>query len=611
MVAVFRIVFLLFVLTLFTSGAYAKANFFDSDNFPSGAGSDIYGDFLPPEQAFIFTVENLDQRQVKLSWTVAEGYYLYKDKFRFSNDSSIKVVDTAFSEAVMVDDPKFGKVPVFRNSAHIYLQLSDPVPEEGTTLRFSYQGCAEGGLCYPLMDGDYPLIYDDRLPEFDAEAFAVLKGKTAEAEQLEQKEQQATEISSDLLSQEVIISNLSGKSFALNIAVFLLAGVVSAFLGCSYPLIPIVSSLIAGQGEKLTPQRGAALSTVYVIAMALVLSIAGLIAATIGVNVTALLQNPYVLGGVSLVFVILAIAMFGKLDIAMPATVTNFFNHLSNKQKGGSYIGAAIMGAMSALIAGPCATPVLAGALIYIANTNNLLLGWSALFALGIGTGMPLILVGAGMGSFLPKAGEWMDLLKGFFGFVLLGLALWFLQQGGLPLRLVNLAWGLIFLGAAIYFVRNGMKHLKHMSIAVLLFLVFGAGSILGFAAAGFGGKSLFSPFTPPVESSFTYARSLDELQQRIAGEKPVVMYFTAEWCTVCRSLDANVISDPAVNESLKKWNPTKIDMTISGEFQKVLMEKYQVIGPPTFIMLDGNGNVAQRIVGNIDVEGLVERLDK
>ncbi len=620
MFSIFRIALFSICLISISSVSIAKVSFFNPDNSSSGESSDIYGDFLPPEQAFIYSILSVNKQQITLAWTVAEGYYLYKDKFEFSTDSDINIDKIAFPRGVEVQDPKYGLVEVFKGNVEIQLIFDKPVPEQGVVLNFDYQGCAEGGLCYPLMQGDYPILFNGQLPDFDVVEFEKAFPDNDATPALENKPRdkvaelvvspvQVEKKEEGLLSQEGILASLSDKGFAINIAVFFLAGIVSAFLGCSYPLIPIVSSLIAGEGEDVTPARGAALSAVYVIAMALVLSLAGIAAASIGINVTALLQNPYVLGGVSLIFVILAIAMFGKLHISMPSALTKFFGDLSHKQKSGSYIGAGIMGALSALIAGPCATPVLAGALIYIAKTNDLLLGWSALFALGLGTGMPLIIVGAGIGSFLPKAGEWMTMFKGFFGFVLLGLALWFMQQGGLPLRIVNLFWGLIFLSAAIYFMHNGFKHLKYKTIAVFLFVMFGGISVFGFAAAGFGGKSLFAPFTQPVASNFTYVNTLDELQARIDGEKPIVLYFSAEWCSVCRSLEANVLPEPEVVEALKGWNPTKIDMTIIGNFQKVLMERYQIVGPPTLIMLDEQGVVVNRIVGSVDVEGLVDKL--
>ncbi len=623
MFSTIRITIFSLVLALFASSSIAKVNFFNSDNSTSGASSDIYGDFLPPEQAFIYSVSNVNKQQVTLSWVVADGYYLYKKKFEFSTDSDIAVDKIAFPVGVEVDDPKFGLVEVFKGNVDIQLVFDKAVPEQGIILNFDYQGCAAGGLCYPLMQGDYPVLFDAELADFDAEAFAktmpdtAIKSSTQNQSTnklVETELSTAPEVSGvseevDLLSQEGILASLSGKSFAINIAVFFLAGIVAAFLGCSYPLIPIVSSILAGQGDKITPARGAALSAVYVVAMALVLSLAGIVAASIGINVTALLQNPFVLGGVSLVFILLAIAMFGKLEIAMPSKLVNALNDLSNKQKGGSYIGAGVMGALSALIAGPCATPVLAGALIYIAKTNDLFLGWTALFAMGIGTGVPLIIVGAGMGSFLPKAGDWMILLKSFFGFVLLGLALWFMQQGGLPLRIVHVGWGLIFGGAAVYFILNGMEYVQHKLPVVALSIVFAVISVSGFVAAGCGGKSVFAPLTQPVESNFSYVHNLDELQARIAGEKPVVLYLSAEWCTVCRSLEANVLPEPEVLKALQNWNPTKIDMTVTGEFQKVLMEKYQIVGPPTFIMLDKRGNVVDRVVGNIDAEALADKL--
>ncbi len=622
MFSTIRITIFSLVLVLFASSSIAKVSFFNPDSESTGVTSNVYGDFLPPEQAFIYSVTNVNKQWVKLSWVVADGYYLYKNKFQFATDLDAKVEMIAFPKGVEVDDPKFGKVEVFKGSVEIDLVFDKPIPEQGLSLTFDYQGCAEGGLCYPLMQGDYPVLFDAELDSFDPSAFEqqykqqgselrkANENSVTAAQVVQEPSKTQEEIESiEPFSQEWFISILKGQSFAIIIGVFFIAGIVSAFLGCSYPLIPIVSSLIAGQGEKVTPARGAALSGVYVVAMALVLSLAGIVATSIGINATTQFQSPYLLGVVSLVFVVLAIAMFGKLEIAMPSKLINSLNDLSNKQKGGSYIGAGVMGALSALIAGPCATPVLAGALIYIAKTNDLLLGWTALFAMGIGTGVPLILVGAGMGSFLPKAGDWMIMLKSFFGFVLLGLALWFMQQGGLALWAVHLGWGLIFGGAAVYFILNGMKYVQHKFPVVILSVIFAAVSVSGFVAAGYGGKSLFSPLTPVSPTEFTYSRSINDLEARISGNKPVVLYFSAQWCTACRSLEANVLPEPKVVKALQNWNPTKIDLTITGEFQKAMEERYQVVAPPVFIMLDTQGNVVDRVVGYIDAEGLVEKL--
>ncbi len=622
MLSAFRFLVFGCFIAVIVQAAYAepKSFFNPSSSFGNGSGSDddsgLYGDFLPPEQAFIYSVETVSQQQIKLSWVIAEGYYLYKDKFIFGTDADVKFEQAVFPSGVFVDDPKYGEVEVFKGEASIYLILDQPLQERELMLNFSYQGCAEGGLCYPLMHSEYPLMFNSDLKPYQSAPTQVNNKEeqsftAASKEVVFQGEALKIELEPELFSQEGVTAALTGKGFALNLVLFFIAGVISAFLGCSYPLIPIVSSLIAGQGERITPLRGASLSFVYVVAMALALSLVGLAAATIGVNVTALLQNPYVLGGFSLIFVILALAMFGKLSIATPAVVTNFFNNLSNKQKGGSYIGAAIMGALSALIAGPCATPVLAGALIYIAQSNDVLLGWAALFALGLGTGVPLIVVGAGMGSFLPKAGDWMGLVKGFFGFVLLGLALWFLTQGGVPVRVVNAIWGVLFVSAGIYFIRKATKALKVTKMINLFAIIIIGVGVVSIAGAVYGGKSLIHPFTRPLVSEFTYVRSAGELQQRIAGDKPVVIYFSAEWCVVCRHLENNVLSDSKVISALQSWNSTKVDLTDIGDFQQELMDKYQIIGPPTFIFLARDGSVLKRIVGNVDKEGLLQDLQQ
>ncbi len=623
MLSAFRFLIFGCFIAVIVQTAYAepKSFFNPGSSFGSGSSLDddsgLYGDFLPPEQAFIYSVEAINQQQVEFLWVIADGYYLYKDKFIFGTgtdaDAGVKFEQVSFPGGVFVDDPKYGKVEVFKGEVVIQLILDQPLLDRELMLNFSYQGCAEGGLCYPLMHGEYPLMFNTDLKPHELASVQANNEKqnyiTGKADGVSQNKISKVEIEPELFSQEGITAALAGKGFVLNLLLFFIAGIISAFLGCSYPLIPIVSSLIAGQGKLITPLRGASLSFVYVVAMALALSLVGLVVAIVGVNVTLLLQNPYVLGGFSLVFVVLALAMFGKLSVAVPATFINYFNSLSSKQKGGSYIGAAIMGALSALIAGPCATPVLAGALIYIAQSNDILLGWAALFVLGLGTGMPLIVVGAGMGSFLPKAGDWMDLVKGFFGFVLLGLALWFLTQVGVQARVVNAIWGVLFIGAGVYFIRKAQKALKGINaINIFAAALIGVG-VISIAGAVYGGKGLAHPFTRPIVSEFTYVQSMPELQQRIAGDKPVLIYFSAEWCVVCRHLEANVLSETEVVSALQEWNPAKVDLTDIGDFQQQLMDKYQIIGPPTFVFLARDGSVVKRIVGNINKDRLLQYL--
>lgn len=620
MLAVVRFVIFCLLSTLFVQNLYAEAKFFNSD-LSSGFSSDasgLYGDFLPPEQAFIYSASALDQQQMSLNWVVADGYYLYKDKFVFTTVSDVQVERIVYPEGVMVEDPKYGAVEVFKGEVVLQLILDQPLIDRDLTLKFSYQGCAEGGLCYPLMQGDYPLIFPADLKPFDSSSVPpeMLGNNTVENERAAVKSMAVesiakTETDLEWFSQDWMIAVLTENGFFLNLILFFVAGIISAFLGCSYPLIPIVSSLIAGQGERITPLRGAVLSLVYVVAMATVFGIAGGITAAAGINVTVHLQNSYFLVGTSLVFVILALAMFGKLTVAVPAALTNYFNQLSNRQKGGSYAGVAIMGALSALIAGPCMTPILAGALVYIIQNNDVLLGSVALFALGLGTGAPLIVVGAGLGSFLPKAGDWMNLVKGFFGFVLLGLALWFIQQGGLPVRYVNGIWGCLFIGAGVFFSVKSTKALKRIVVIYVFSAILIVSGVVTLVGSGYGGKSLLHPFTRLAVSEFTYVRSIDELQQRITGDKSVVIYFSAEWCVVCRHLEANVLSEVEVVAALQTWNPTKVDLTDIEDFQQALMDKYQIVGPPTFIFLDGNGDVQRRIVGNVDKDGLLQALQQ
>jgi len=568
---------------------------------------------LEPDQAFQFDAIVQDGNTLLARWEIAPRHYLYKDKFRFAltRSDGVTLGKVQLPQGEEKDDEFFGKIQVYHNTVEARLPLTrtklDPTE---ITLKVSYQGCAEAGICYPPQKKESSL----QLPAGNASPTAAPDTTTSTPTLT------ATTAGSTALSeQDQLAAALAGGNTAWTILLFFAAGLLLAFTPCVFPMIPILSSIIVGQGEEITTRKAFTLSLIYVLAMALTYTVAGVIAGLFGANIQAMFQNPWVLGSFATIFVLLSLSMFGFYELQLPSALQSKLTEVSNKQQGGTLTGVAIMGLLSALIVGPCVAPPLMGALIYIGKTGDPYLGGAALFALSMGMGAPLIAIGTAGGKFLPRAGSWMDAVKAVFGVLLLAVAIWMLERI-LPAAITMFLWAVLFIISAIYMgaidaVREGVSgwHKLWKGLGMVLLLQ-GALMLVGLAAGAtdplqplkglsFGGSA------EQQHLSFKTIKTPDELEREVAtakaAGKSVMLDFYADWCVSCKEFDKYTFSDPRVIAALSDTVALQADVTANSDSDQLLLKRFNLIGPPGIIFYDNQGNelAAHRVVGFMSAE--------
>jgi thiol:disulfide interchange protein DsbD len=496
----------------------------------AGPGDDLLGAgvpaALPPEQAFVYEAIALDADTALVRLTAQAGYYLYTEKlaFRASGAPGFAVRAVELPPGVSKDDPEFGPVPVYYGQVEVPVHFTRPSgPATEISLQADFQGCRDGDICYPPMSRSvaFELPAGEGEPPAAAAASAVAAAGPAQA--------------AAPLSEQDRLAGLLTRNPAGALAAFFLAGLLLAFTPCVFPMLPILSGIIVGQGDRLTTVRAFWLSLVYVLAMAVTYTVAGVLAGLFGQNLQALFQNPWIISGFVLVFVLLALSMFGFYELQLPGRLQTRLAEASNRQRGGELWGVAVMGFLSALIVGPCVAPPLMAALIVIGSSGDAVLGGAALFALSLGMGVPLILFGVSAGKFVPRAGAWMNAVKAVFGVGLLALAIWMLERI-LPGPVIMLLWGALAIGCGVYLgalerIEAGASGWRRLwkSLGVMLLLL-GALEIGGAAAggdywlrplAGFNAQSAGAPVRGEPASehpSFVRIKSLQELEQAVAA---------------------------------------------------------------------------------------------
>ncbi|MEW8289997.1 MAG: protein-disulfide reductase DsbD [Candidatus Thiodiazotropha endolucinida] len=591
---------------LFDIGDSASNQLFDNN---------IEDDLLDPEEAYKLSVTVEDGTHLRLYWSIAEGTYLYHDKIILSTGENQGVAlgqftlpDPEIKQDTVRPDGTIGEVAVYHDEIDLILPLVRSSTEAAeVTLNVGYQGCAEIGVCYPPINKKFTLA----LPAIsEAEANETISPAGTPP----------TASSNEPISElDEITETMKGGSILLIIGLFFLLGLGLAFTPCIFPMIPILSGIIAGHGDKITTQKAFILSLVYVLAMAITYTIAGVLAGMFGENLQAYFQNPWILSAFALVFVLLALSMFGFYDLQLPSSLQSRLTEVSNRQQGGSLTGVAIMGFLSALIVGPCVAPPLAGALIYIGQTGDALLGGLALFTLSMGMGTPVIAIGTSAGKLLPRAGSWMDAVKAVFGVALLAVAIILLERI-IPADIAMLLWGILFIVSAIY-----MGALRNLEIEAsgwqklwkglgFVFLVYGTLMLVGAAA---GGKDTLQPLRGIAiaggagsaqghqELQFKRIKSLDDLQREVAFAssqgKPVMLDFYADWCVSCKEMEKYTFSDPQVINALANTHLLQADVTANDDIdQALLQEHFGLPGPPAIIFYgsDGRERKNYRLVG-------------
>lgn len=577
----------------------AMALFGNNQTSTFGSGSN---DFVPVDQAFPFNFFQQDHR-LTLDWQVKEGYYLYQQRLSFSAEN-VTLGDIQMEDGQPYQDEFFGDVNIYTNPLFVNIPMQDWQP--GAKVIVQYQGCAKAGFCYP--------------PEtrvIDIASFT--NGDMAPATTLTQTprhlETSTTNTSTPqpLTEQDQLASGLADNWWTP--LLFLALGVGLAFTPCVLPMYPILTSIVLGSG-KLSQRRALGLSLVYVQGMALTYTLLGLVVASAGLQFQAAMQHPYVLIGLSILFVTLALSMFGVYTLQLPSGVQTWLNNLSNKQQGGSSAGVFAMGAISGLVCSPCTTAPLSGALLYVAQSGDLLTGGVALYALAMGMGIPLILVAVFGNKLLPKAGGWMDRVKTLFGFVLLAAPI-FLLERILPEMWSTALWSALGIAAFgwLYHVKNSLEFGGWKQSAVGIIAVLGL-----FASAQPALNYWFADSTQQAQTSevsFIKIRNVEELQQQLVlakqAKKPVMLDFYADWCVACKEFEKYTFHDPAVAAQLKQFVLLQADVTRNQAQDIELLQTQQVLGLPTIDFWDAQGNPVSnaRLTGFMQAAPFLEHIQR
>jgi thioredoxin:protein disulfide reductase len=539
--------------------------------------------FLEPEDAFktSFT-KNEDSLNFKLD--LGKSIYLYDDKLKviITKPQNIDITE----EVNIVEPVPYEEFIVHFTNQSIdipFALLKSKVDSNEFEIEVKFQGCSKAGLCYAPMSEKYTLNLDGIVTK-EVKIVENISEKTVETKKT------IVSTNSDLNETDTIANSLKGGNILLVLATFFGFGLLLSLTPCVFPMIPILSSIIVGasQKEKMTASKGFFLSLVYVLSMSLAYTIAGVIAGLFGANLQVALQNSYVLVVFALIFVALAFSMFGYFEIRLPESIQTKLNKTTDGKEKQGVAGIAIMGFLSALIVGPCVAPPLAGALVYIGQTGDALLGGMALFVMSLGMGVPLLLIGLGAGRFMPKPGGWMEGITRIFGIVMLGVAIWLLDRV-LDATLLMYLWAFLLIGTAVYL--RIYKHILAETLTIVIF-VLGVSLLVGAISGATNPLKPFEKFTSSkgvqVSSEkliFIKIKNIEELNLAIANSsKPVMLDFWASWCVACKELEEITFKDEEVIKKLQGFTLLKADVSANNDDDKALQKLYGIVGPPGLI---------------------------
>jgi thiol:disulfide interchange protein DsbD len=574
--------------------------------------------FLSPQEAFKVSAKQINNNlQVKIK--LGDKMYVYDNKLHVNLISPKKVL--LDKESIRPKPVKYHEFIVHRKDILIDIPLDvirKYVDHGKYKIKVSYQGCSEEGLCYQPMEKDFELTLAKNIVNNNI----VNNNTTTTQVQVVQASEE-----------DRIASTISSSSFMMVLLTFFGFGLLLALTPCVFPMIPILSSIIVSQTDKnMNTKKAFFLSLVYVLSMSLAYAIAGILASLFGANIQIALQNPWVISSFSFIFILLSLSMFGFYEIQMPSFIQSKLSKTSGDAKNNGVLGVAIMGFLSALIVGPCVAAPLAGALIYIGQSGDAVLGGAALFVMSIGMGVPLLIIGAGAGKFMPHPGQWMDNIKAIFGVLMLGVAVWMLDRI-LPPQITMLLWMALLLISSIYIgaleslhknASGWAKLSKGIGIIILIYAIF-----LFIGAM----KGVTNPLNPleqaqnkifvqqnqsnsisvKKENKFKVIKTLEKLNQFIkASKKPVMVDFYADWCISCKELDEYTFKNPVVALKLNKFNLIRIDVTKNDAQDKRLLKRFNVFGPPAIMFFKNHKELKSlKTIGYKNADEFSNILDK
>lgn len=562
-------------------------------------------DFLDPEVAFKVSAKMVEPGVAEVSYVIADGYYLYRERLKFeSADAKLGTPDIPRGK-IKFDETFQKEVETYRHNLVVRIPVQ---AASDFTLNVGLQGCADLGLCYP------PIVTPVKISIADIAA-ASTKNNDAGAAASEQAANKAAVIDNADNETSSISAALKSGRLIVILPLFLLLGLGLSFTPCVLPMVPILSFIIVGEGAGIKRSRGFILSLSYALGMALVYTALGVAAGLIGEGLSASLQNPWVLGTFAVLMLVLSLSMFDVYQLQVPAALQTKLTMASDGQKKGKLIGVFVMGAISALIVGPCVAAPLAGALVYISQTRDVVIGGSALFAMAIGMSVPLLLVGLSAGTLLPRAGKWMEEIKHFFGVLMIAMALWMVSPV-IPVWTQMAGWALILMGYAGYqlFIHHGGKLSK---VVALLFAALGLAQLVGVST---GGRDVFAPLAHLYgghvqEVKFVRVKSSAELDAALAQNKgkPAMLDFYADWCVSCKEMEKLTFPMPEIKSKLDTLLLLQVDVTANNADDKELLKRFHLFGPPGIIFFDPQGQEISdaRVIGYQNPEKFAKSLSK
>lgn len=591
---------MLAAFTFHPAEAQEKQSIFDVSNTNLFSNDD---EFLKVDQAFTFNFYQKNN-QLEVSFDIAPGYYLYRHQFKFKGNNT-NFTPVLLPDGIDHEDEFFGVQKIFTEQLTFTINL-DQVASDAT-IKVTYQGCAEKGLCYP------PTSKVIELSELITKKSAINNSLFATPSEAGNNKSSKGEVQKS--EQHQLSDMLKQDSLLLTLVAFFVGGLLLSFTPCVFPMYPILTGIIVGQGKALTTKKAFTLSFIYVQGMAITYTLLGIVVALAGAKFQALFQHPYVLISLSALFIFLALSMFGVFNLALPASWQNKLNNISNKQKGGSITGVLMMGVLSGLVASPCTTAPLTGALLYISQTGDVVLGASALYALSLGMGLPLLVLGSSGGKLLPKAGAWMNIIKNIFGLLLLAVPI-FLLERFIPEVASQALWALLLLVSASYFYVANQNHATAQNPQQEKGFWYGLRSLVIFLMLFFGANLTYQLVFPSSNittndvqhPSFKQVTSLAQLQDEVSKAniqgKTVMVDLYADWCIACKEFEKYTFVDEEVQKSLANSMWLQIDMTdFDSTDNAELVQHYGVLGLPSILFFDLEGNelTKQRTTGFMD----------